>query len=296
VPTVSLQRRGELVREVFAVLRDRPEGMPAVDVLREVERRLPPNDYEASGYERNPNVRRYEKVIRFSSINVVKAGWLVKNRGIWGLSEEGVRAFAQYQDPEQFYREAVRLYREWIRGREPDDVSVDEDTEEAAAATTLEEAEEAAWREIRQYVGGMPPYDFQDMVAGLLKAMGYHVAWVAPPGPDRGIDLIAYTDPLGTANPRIVVQVKRRIDSKIAADELRSFMAVLGDRDVGIFISVGGFTSEAEREARSQERRRLTLLDLNRFVELWIEHYSSLDEDDRQRLPLKPVHFLSPGA
>jgi restriction system protein len=102
-----------------------------------------------------------------------------------------------------------------------------------------------------------------------------HVLWVAPPGPDRGIDLIAHNDPLGTTSPRIKVQVKRQPGTKISVDGLRSFMATLSDQDVGIFISAGGFTSEAEREARSQEKRRLTLIDLNRLVELWIEHCPS---------------------
>jgi len=106
--------------------------------------------------------------------------------------------------------------------------------------------------------------------------------------------MIAYTDPLGTSNPRIKVQVKRQPETKIAVADLRSFMAVLGDQDVGIFISAGGFTSEAEREARGQEKRRLTLIDLDRLVALWIEHSARLDDADRQRLPLKPIYFLAP--
>ena len=82
--------------------------------------------------------------------------------------------------------------------------------------------------------------------------MGYHVAWVSPPGRDQGIDVIAYTDPLGTSVPRIKVQVKRQPENKVNVDGLRSFMALLGDQDVGIFISTGGFTSEAERETRGR--------------------------------------------
>jgi len=38
----------------------------------------------------------------------------------------------------------------------------------------------------------------------------------------------------------------------------------------------------------------LTLLDLNRLVALWIEHFDQLSDVDRQRLPLKPVYFLAP--
>jgi restriction system protein len=33
--------------------------------------------------------------------------------------------------------------------------------------------------------------------------MGYYVDWVSLPGPDRGIDIIAYTDPIGVKGPRL---------------------------------------------------------------------------------------------
>lgn len=139
----------------------------------------------------------------------------------------------------------------------------------------------------------MPPYDFQRLVGALLKAMGYYLDWIAPPGPDGGIDLIAHADPLGTTGPRIKVQVKRRDTEKVSAESLRAFMAVLGEQDVGIYISAAGFTAQAEREARSQEKRRLKLIDLEHFVELWVQHMQGLPDPDRRRLPLKPVYFLA---
>jgi hypothetical protein len=104
----------------------------------------------------------------------------------------------------------------------------------------------------------MPPYAFQDLVAAFLRAMGYHTAWVAPPGPNHGIDVITYQDRLGATNPPIKVQVKRRA-GRIPADKLRSFMAGLGEGEVGIYVSTGGYTADAEVEARGQERRRVSL-------------------------------------
>jgi restriction system protein len=71
-------------------------------------------------------------------------------------------------------------------------------------------------------------------------------------------------------------------------------MALLGGQDVGIFIAAGGFTGDAQREARSQENRRISLIDLQRFFDLWVEYYAEIEEDDRQRLPLKAVQFLAP--
>ncbi len=138
----------------------------------------------------------------------------------------------------------------------------------------------------------MPPYDFQNLVAALLRAMGYHVSWVAPPGPDKGIDILAHIDPLGTSTPRIKVQVKRRAD-KISADGLRAFMAVLGDQDVGIFVSTGGFTSDAESEARTQERRTVTLVNLEKLFDLWAQHYDKVSDGDKRLLPLRSVYYLA---
>ncbi len=141
----------------------------------------------------------------------------------------------------------------------------------------------------------MNPYEFQELVASLLRGMEYHVAWVAPPGKDRGIDIIAWGDPLGTKPPRIKVQVKR-LGQSVDVAGLRSFMAVLGDDDVGLFVSAGGFTKDAWDEARLQESRQVTLVDLERLFDLWVEHYSKIDETARRRLPLQPIYFLAPGV
>ena len=123
--------------------------------------------------------------------------------------------------------------------------------------------------------------------------MGYYVAWIAPPGPDKGVDIVAYTDPLGANGPRIKVQVKRRAD-KIAVQEVRSFFAVLGSADIGIFVCLGGFSSESHAEARHQETRRNSLIGADELIDLWVEHYDRIPESSRQLLPLKPIYYLAP--
>ena len=99
----------------------------------------------------------------------------------------------------------------------------------------------------------MNPYELQELVADLLRAMDYHVAWVAPPGKDGGVDVLAFTDPLGTKPPRVKVQVKRQ-ERKVDVEGLRSFMALLGEEDVGLFVNTGGFTRDAR--TRPGPRRR----------------------------------------
>jgi restriction system protein len=269
--------------------------MQAREALAALEASVALTDYEKSTYESGG--RRFEKIVRFATVDCVKAGWLQKMKGRWFVTEEGKAAYAAYPDPEAFYKRAVKLYHEWKTSRpdaEPPDLdAVEDETRGKAASITFEEAEEQAWREIEQYLKGVKPYDFQELVASLLRAMGYHVSWVAPPGKDGGIDIFAWTDPLGTRPPRIKVQVKRQTTS-VSVEGLRSFMALLGEDDVGLFINTGGFTKDAADEARTQEKRKVTLINLEDLVDLWVEHYGKLSDDARRRLPLRPIYFLAP--
>jgi restriction system protein len=296
---ITRHRQGELLAGVFEVLKKHPDGLAAKEVLRQVSEIVPPTPFEAADYPNRPGVRRYEKIIRFSTVPFVKAGWLVKTRGTWVATDEGLAALDRAgSDVGSWFRDAVARYREWKKDQPEPEVmpEVNEaETEYAAVTTTFEEATEAAFADIRAHVEAMSPYDFQDLVAALLEAMDYRVLWVAPPGPDRGVDILAGSDPLGVQDPRIKVQVKHRFTSATDVSDLRAFMAVLGIRDVGIFVSAGGFTKAARNEARNHETRRLTLIDLEQFLDLWISHYSRISEDKKLMLPLRPVYYLAPS-
>lgn len=265
--------------------------------MAELPRILNLTDFEKAPYPKEPNVPRYTKIVRFATISTVKAGWLIKNKGRWTLTREGKAAFEDFTDPEKFNDEARRLYKEW-KSTQPeylDDADDPQGLESAAALTTAtyEEADELAWSQIDQHLRSMPPYDVQRVVAALLRAMGYHVSWLAPPGKDGGVDIIAGNDPLGTKPPRIKVQVKRQVQ-KVDVETLRSFLSLLGHDDVGLYVSIGGFTKDAEDLARAQETRRITLLDADRFFDLWIDHYAKVREAEQNLLPLKPIWYLAP--
>ncbi len=83
------------------------------------------------------------------------------------------------------------------------------------------------------------------MVAYPLRGMGYPVPWISPPGKDGGVDVIAFTDPLGATGPRIKVQVKRW-QSKVDSDGLKSFLGSLSNGDVGLYVCLAGFTKDAQ--------------------------------------------------
>jgi len=104
---ITIKRTGQLARKVFEILMKHPEGLPARKVIETVESELPLTDFEKSFYPNRPHVRRFEKIVRFSTIGPVKAGWLVKNKGIWSVTDEGRQAFESFSDPAAFMEECV---------------------------------------------------------------------------------------------------------------------------------------------------------------------------------------------
>lgn len=287
------KRTGELQRGVFKILLNESDGLPVKEVLRRLEIEIPLNSFESSFYPNRPSIRRFDKIVRFATIASVKAGWLEKSRGRWRLTDKGIDAYKKHSDPEKFKSESDRQYLAWANANK--DASPDEPAslnESAALSISLENAIEQAWDEIESFVQKIDPYDFQNkLVAGLLKGMGYHVAHAAPPGADGGIDIVAYKDPLGLDDPTLKVSVRRRVQ-KADVKDLREFLSLLHGHDVGIFVSVSGFTSEAEKSSRT-EQRKVRLIDLEKLFDLWVKNYSSIPEDERNVLPVKPVWFLS---
>ena len=126
-----------------------PEGLAARVALERLATQTTLTEYEAGVY--SSGSRRFEKIVRFATVDCVKAGWLLKQRGIWTITDAGREAYRAFQDPEQFYREAVRLYRQWKASRDTDEEigHIEEDEEvDKSARITFEQAEEQASDEI----------------------------------------------------------------------------------------------------------------------------------------------------
>ena len=152
----------------------------------------------------------------------------------------------------------------------------------------IEELEDKSKEFIKDFVNSLDAYQMQDLVAALLRAMGYKTI-VSPPGPDRGKDIIASPDGLGLENPVIVVEVKHR-NQTMSAPDIRSFKGALKKTNKGIYVSTGGFTSEAKYEAERSEIP-IILRDLDTLVKFIIQYYDNFDADGRSLLPLKKIYW-----
>lgn len=130
--------------------------------------------------------------------------------------------------------------------------------------------------------------EMQELVAGLLRAMGYKTR-VSPAGADRGKDIVASPDGLGFEAPRIVIEVKHR-GQAMGAPEIRSFLGGRHSDDKGLYVSTGGFTKDAQYEAE-RANIPLTLMGIDELVETLLDHYENLDIETKQILPLKRLYW-----
>lgn len=155
-------------------------------------------------------------------------------------------------------------------------------------ADPWEDIETQALERIKDLVAQLDWSEMQDLVAGILRAMGYKTQ-VSPAGPDRGKDIIASPDGFGFENPRIVVEVKHR-QAPMGSSDLRSFLGGRHDGDRGLYVSTGGFTSDAKYEA---ERARIpfALWTLDDVVRALMEHYDATDSETKRLVPLKRLYW-----
>lgn len=164
------------------------------------------------------------------------------------------------------------------------------DADGGTSAETSAADQEARNRElIAKRIGRIGGYETQDLVAGVLKALGYTTK-VAAPGADGGVDIEACKDALFLQPPLVKAQVKARPGTKTGPDEIRQLNGLF-DRvnERGIFISTGGFTASAIAEARQMQ---IHLWDLERLTDLFLENYSRLPEAVQDLVPLRQIWAL----
>ena len=288
--TISHERIGEYMKQALLVLKEHGGSLPSKEMMSRLSERLKLNEHELARYEKSGYVR-WESVLHFYSINLKKAGWLRKQKGYWIVTPEGEGAAKL--SPSDLFTKAKIAYGEWRKAhpKEQEPEETEEPTESTTHSITLEQSESNATAGIEEYVRNLNPYDFQDLVAALLRAMGFHIPFVAPKGKDGGVDIVAYKDPLGAAPPRIKVQVKHR-QEKCGPQTVRELLGVIRkEGEVGLIVSSGGFTTDALVEIQKSPVH-IEAIDLSNLISLWQKYYEKIDEEAKHLLPLRSIAFL----
>ena len=136
-----------------------------------------------------------------------------------------------------------------------------------------------------------PGRELERLVRAILEAEGY-VAEQSPKGADQGVDVLAGRGPMGFDPPRLCVQVKHT-GSPIGDGDIQNLSGVFSrfSAEHGLFVSWGGYTAAAKREARRQFFT-LRLWNANDLIDAICRNYDRLPEDIRAEIPLKQVWTL----
>jgi restriction system protein len=161
----------------------------------------------------------------------------------------------------------------------------DEASEELVRDETVKRAEQF----IEDQIAKLNWSQLQELVAGILRAMGYKTR-VSDPGSDRGVDIFASPDGLGLQEPRIFVEVKHRVGTGMGSQEIRAFLGGRKPGDKCLYVSTGGFSKDAKYEA-NRANVPLELVTLTELRNLLIEHYENLDAETRSLVPLRRIYW-----
>jgi len=166
------------------------------------------------------------------------------------------------------------------------ELSIDDDVSDEDGLADLEQI--AQDQIARLIIAKFKGHKMARLVDGILQAEGY-TTFVSPPGPDKGIDILAAPDALGFGKPRICVQVKSS-DSPVdrpTLDQLIGSMANV-QAEQGLLVSWGGFKSSVEKEEAAQFFK-VRLWDRDDLIRHLLIQYNNLDDELKAELPLKRI-------
>lgn len=299
---MSNQTKESATRALYAVMNEmavRPDSCISTKEINPiVESKVELTDWERERTGKNKTIR-WRNNLNYYSIWYVKAGFIIKNkdRGYWYLTPDGADILKK--SAEEVMMAAEDAFKKWQQEQEQFVDTIDDDSTLYSGETSAkenftddidEDLESKARNSIRAYISAKNPYEFQDMVAALLHAMGYHIPFVAPKGKDGGIDIIAYVDPIGAQIPRVKVQVKHRIDA-ISASDIRQLLGTIRKGEVALFVTSGRFAKDVEQYERNSTQF-IRLIDGDDFIDMWQEYYDKMTKEERAMLPLKRITFL----
>jgi len=128
---------------------------------------------------------------------------------------------------------------------------------------------------------------FIEFIAHVLEKLGYHVL-LPQTGQDQEIDIVAQKVELGFESPIIKVRTKSG-DSKIDLSEVSQLFRNIGEKESGLFVTLGDYTEEALQFAAL--KTNLRLMKGSELINLIMSYYEELESRYKEILPLRKVYF-----
>jgi len=170
--------------------------------------------------------------------------------------------------------------------------ATDSETPDDAAEGFID-LEEQAFDQIRKSIeSNFKGHDLTRLIEAILNVQGYQT-YMAPKGPDGGIDILAGAGAMGFDKPRICVQVKSGgVQNDSAIRELEGVMSRVG-ADQGLFVSWDGFNKTALANKRDLFFK-VRLWDDKKIISNLLSCYERMPDEMQAELPLKRIWVVVP--
>ena len=289
----ALSRSGKLISDMhfaaLTALSSVAEGqMRHTELMSEIERRVPLDEWAKQRYETSGNIR-WRSIFAFASVGLVKAGYVRKAKSIWTITDEGIRSVKVPFNPQQFLDEVSRRYEVWRQESDQEStptlslnklqpIEFDENlaSPEERLTVIIGQTRQELVIEIIDTIKKCDPSFFERLVLQLLLKMGYggsrqEAGQTIGRSGDGGIDGIINEDRLGL--DAIYLQAKRW-EGSVGEGPIRDFKGALDAKGAqkGVFITTSTFTPAALLAARTSRSYKIVLIDGARLAELMIEH------------------------
>lgn len=270
----------------LGLLQERKTPMKAGHIFDAIEHRLVLDAWAREVIESN-GLPRWRMYGSFFSVDAVKSGFLLKERGMWGLTDAGAQALAQGE--RAYFLSAQQGYKQWkaaqladaveTKARAPMDAgdggAVEDVPPEARLDVIQREVQSALAAEILERIAACSPAYFERLVVQLMIKMGYggsreEAGHAVGRSGDGGIDGVINEDRLGL--DAIYLQAKRWANV-VGRPDIQQFVGALAGQRAskGVFITTSRFTQEA-REYAANSQYKVVLIDGERLAYLMIEY------------------------
>lgn len=268
-------------------------------VLLAIEQNTSLDDWALMQYEGSGNTR-WRSIFAFSSVGLVKGGYVTKAKGVWTITDVGRSVIAKPFDAASYIVEIDKRYREWKNKQIAsipaevaalimnDDEADSEESPKDRMSRTLKSAHEALAAELVETIKKCDPEFFEKLVVKLLLKMGYggsrqEAGRAVGRSGDGGIDGIINEDRLGL--DAIYIQAKRW-EGTVGEGQIRDFKGALDAKGAqkGVFITTSSYTPAALTAAKTSRSYKIVLIDGARLADLMIEHDLGVSVEDTYEL------------
>ncbi|MGL6345211.1 MAG: winged helix-turn-helix domain-containing protein, partial [Waterburya sp.] len=143
----------KVIYTAFQILKDKDGELQGKEVIELVGQKLELDDWAKSRYEKSGYIR-WQSILHFYTIDCIKAGFLIKKKGIWYLTPEGEEAIRLGETG--LLETATQAYRKWKAEKDAAELlNTDSDAEENVDKSneiTISEYEVLAIEGLKKYV------------------------------------------------------------------------------------------------------------------------------------------------